>query len=592
MSRWARALATAFVGSTAALAGSCRSATEITIVASTDIPCAELSGLTITTGGPNDVETKAFSTSAKTCDASGALGTIVLAPSAGKNDDVALKLVLGVGRDPASCTAPGYGKGCIVARREVTYVPHTGLRILVPLDRACDGVPCSETQTCVRGACASRTIQDPSGCAGSNGCGEGALGQPADGGAPDAALDATSDDASDASDAPLDDAGAPVTYNDVTDRSLWTLFDVSQLTGARAGFAGVVNNGRVTYLIPAGSGASGAHGVIARYAGGKFSIGASWSIFDVQAIDTGAAGFFGGVFDGRYIYAVPSQNTLGPDGVVARYDTRAAFTDAVAWTSFDTTTVALDALGFHGGAFDGQYVYFAPHSYGSITRYNTKGAFGSTASWETYDLSATTRGFTGAAFDGVYVYFVPNGTSAGANGLVVRYDAQQPFSSAGAWSTFDLGSVDPRLKGYEGAVFDGRYLHLIPGQVGANYSGLAARFDTQAQFTSASAWSFFDLTSVNPNAARFSGGTFDGRYVYYVPSAIGLLARYDTQEAFTATSSWSTLDLTTLDPKATAYAGAAFDGQYVSLAPSEAGPALHFRALSVLGPVPPHASFY
>jgi hypothetical protein len=64
------------------------------------------------------------------------------------------------------------------------------------------------------------------------------------------------------------------------------------------------------------------------------------------------------------------------------------------------------------------------------------------------------------------VYFAP--ASTGVPGL--RFDSQAAFSSTAAWSTRDLsqGNID----GYNGAVFDGRYVYLVP----AGYSRVA-RFD-------------------------------------------------------------------------------------------------------------------
>jgi hypothetical protein len=94
------------------------------------------------------------------------------------------------------------------------------------------------------------------------------------------------------------------------------------------------------------------------------------------------------------------------------------------------------------------------------------------------------RGFAGGAFDGRYVYLVPEtntGTTSATgaqfvgNGLVVRYDTTQPFGAASSWSTFDLkANFASTVSGFFGAVFDGRYLYLVP-----EGNTIAARFDAR-----------------------------------------------------------------------------------------------------------------
>jgi hypothetical protein len=83
-----------------------------------------------------------------------------------------------------------------------------------------------------------------------------------------------------------------------------------------------------------------------------------------------------------------------------------------------------------------------------------------------------------------------------------------------------------------------------------------------------------------PGGGGFSGGAFDGRYVYFAPTFNGgTLARYDTRSPFTLATSWSHLDLKTIDTgssadaeAATSFAGALFDGRYLYLAPFENQP--------------------
>jgi hypothetical protein len=72
------------------------------------------------------------------------------------------------------------------------------------------------------------------------------------------------------------------------------------------------------------------------------------------------------VFDGRFVYLVPFVSSH-----LVRYDTLAAFADAASWSSFDT--MKLDPYGyqFHGGGFDGRYLYVASQ-YGVVLRFDAK----------------------------------------------------------------------------------------------------------------------------------------------------------------------------------------------------------------------------
>src|ERR1700690_2478513 len=55
--------------------------------------------------------------------------------------------------------------------------------------------------------------------------------------------------------------------------------------------------------------------------------------------------------------------------------------------------------------------------------------------------------FQGTTFDGRYVYFAPAIFGASANGsLITRYDTQADFTTPSSWSTFDLAAVDLRVR--------------------------------------------------------------------------------------------------------------------------------------------------
>ena len=202
----------ALAGIASAPAG-CRSPTEITIEVTTDVACNDARGSSVTVGrfGSHDgIEDKPPTSTSVRCDA-GRLGALVIVPSGANDDDVAFKIVMGFGRPLEQCVAPSYGKGCIVARRELRFLPHAAVTVPVVMRASCDGIACGEAQTCVRGSCRDATIHDASQCAAA-GCGEEALAPIGDGGAPDSGTpDAGSSDggAGDANDGGGDaDSGA------------------------------------------------------------------------------------------------------------------------------------------------------------------------------------------------------------------------------------------------------------------------------------------------------------------------------------------------------------------------------------------------
>ena len=223
-----------------------------------------------------------------------------------------------------------------------------------------------------------------------------------------------------------------------------------------------------------------------------------------------------------------------------------------------------------------------------MSRYDTQADFGQAASWSSFDLApldANAAGFSGLVFDGRYLYFVPHKT---ANVRAVRYDTSAGFDTVGAWSFFDLTAVGEYAGGFTGGVFDGRYVYFIPasGSSFNNRHSVVTRYDTQSDFTAPTAWSSFDTKGLSGNNLwAFAGGGFDGRYLYLVPGSSSPVLRYDTQAGFEAPGSWESLFLNRVATNASRYSGATFDGQYIYLSPGGFGPALRFDARDA-APVP------
>lgn len=307
----------------------------------------------------------------------------------------------------------------------------------------------------------------------------------------------------------------------------------------------------------------------------------AWTFYEPSNVNTFARNFQGGTFDGRYIYLVPNDN-----GTVTRYDTHGPFATGASWSTFDTTTLAPGAQGFSGAVFDGQFVYFVPYhaptaTYeGLVVRYDTTASFVGPGGWTAFDLTTLPIsdagtplvGFNGGVFDGHAVYLVPYYDGAARLSRVARYVLD------GGVATPEAGVVDAGDAGDAGAEHDA-------GDAGAHDAGAVdAGSMVEAgppQFGAASQWSAFDMSVPDNNAAGYLGGVFDGRYAYLAPYAnnaqtSGVVSRYDTTATFAASSSWSFYDLSALDTDAVGFLGAAFDGRYVYLVPHVHGVAARY----------------
>jgi hypothetical protein len=445
--------------------------------------------------------------------------------------------------------------------------------------------------------------------ASNDGGGDGTICAPLDAALPDGVSDVATT-WSPLGDFAIDDAG---------DRS-FQFFDLSGLNVLAGDFQGGTFDGRFVYYVPAGN------GLIVRFdTTHAFNDGSAWSTFDATTLSSSAQKFSSAVFDGRYVYFIPhTGGSYG--GLVVRYDTTGTFIagdGGAAWTVFDVTTVPVPdggapAHGFYGGVFDGRYVYLVPYGdatsrLGRVARYDTQapdggvasdggdggvsdaaindggdggtsdagdGAaaphFGSPSQWSTYDMAPqepSALGYLGGVYDGRYVYLVPwnNGgsSSSGTSGTVARYDTKDAgFTAPGSWVYFDiLNNVNQHASGFAGGAFDGRYVYFVP-----HYRSLVTRYDTSKAFGTPQAWSTFDLAQVisaDGGASSFACAAFDGRFVYIVSeqTAYGYLARYDTLSTFEATCAWSVYDVSQIKVGAAFFFGAVFDGRYLYAIP-------------------------
>jgi len=324
------------------------------------------------------------------------------------------------------------------------------------------------------------------------------------------------------------------------------------------GFTGSVFDGRYVYFAPNHNGTE-RHGEVLRYdTNGDFENVSSWDAYDPgeNGVGTDPDGYAGGVVydDNRYVYFVPNHNGTELHGEVLRYDTTLAFTSPTAWSAYDAGAngIGADPNGFYGGVFDGRYVYFVPEYngtdfHGEVLRYDTTQDFTVSASWSTYDpgsngVGIDPDGYRGAAFDGRYIYLAPDYNGTAFHGEVLRYDTSADFFTVASWSTFDPGinGVGANAIGFRGAIFDGRFVYFVPEHDNAgDVHGEVLRFDTTNDFATASSWAAFEpgANGVGTAPYGYAGGVFDGTHIYFAPmdnkspGYHGEVLRYDTTAA-------------------------------------------------------------
>jgi len=322
------------------------------------------------------------------------------------------------------------------------------------------------------------------------------------------------------------------THTSFSDAGSFSVFDLATVNTKTHSFAGAAFDGRYFYLVPFDWTYSTQ---TTRYdTQAEFGAASSWANFDltpISGLPPFAVGYVGAVFDGRYLYYVPNCIYEYWRGMSLRFDTRASFDSLSAWSSFDTLTLDDSAGGYRGGAFDGRYLYLSPYgdlSSGALltkplaTRYDTQADFAAKASWATFDMSAlsNTPGYAGAVFDGKYVYF----PAADFRGRLTRFDTRGAFEAASSWAVFEMSSALSGVNDqFNGGVFDGRYLYLVPE------SKVAVRYDTSAAFDSKGAYESFDLAPLDARSGHLAGGVFDGRYVYFVPASSNHVVRFEAR---------------------------------------------------------------
>ena len=313
--------------------------------------------------------------------------------------------------------------------------------------------------------------------------------------------------------------------------------------------------------------------------------------FDAEEIATSAgSGFFGAVFDGRHVYFCPMQyGRQDYHGKVLRFDTHADFKQNSSYEIYDASnTGGLDTRGYYGGAFDGRYVYFVPRKtekqrHSRVLRFDSRGDFHSPANWDAYDAGLTNCR-QGAAFDGRYLYFAPGYEDENPvdekipSNKVLRLDTRGDFHEASSWKVHDASGLSAKPYGcYDGAVFDGRHVYFVPLM-----HQTVLRYDTAGAFEDPHSWKIFDASTLN--IGMNVGALFDGGAIYFIPYGHGNAVRLECRKEFSSPESWSQIDLADCFPeKHMGFDGGFYDGRYIYFVPFVAqggeGPVFHTNFL-------------
>ena len=223
----------------------------------------------------------------------------------------------------------------------------------------------------------------------------------------------------------------------------WSTFDASKNgVGNNAnGFADGIFDGQFVYFVPLFNNEN-FHGEVLRYdTSQEFDSVEAWSTFDAGNFGIGfhPDGYSGIVSDGQFLYFAPYHNGANFHGEVLRYDTHQEFDSVEAWSTFDASKngVGYDATGYWGGTFDGQFVYFSPdwnsdgpiiaEPHGEVLRYDTHQEFDSVEAWSTFDASkngvgSDATGYWGAVYGGGAIYFAPSFYNGVPHGTVLKYN--------------------------------------------------------------------------------------------------------------------------------------------------------------------------
>lgn len=266
--------------------------------------------------------------------------------------------------------------------------------------------------------------------------------------------------------------------------------------------------------------------------------------------------------------------------------------------TFDATTVHPDARRFQLADYDrkrNQVIFYPegdfpfplvrhPSALGTLLTYDVNKEFKDATSYRAYDLKKlvdpSAGGFCGGFLDenDDYAYVVPlykvipkTGTlspSSAPNGLAIKVDLSKQLNTPEAYQKFDFSTLGLAQTGYCDGIGVHGYEYFVPvKEIHSKLNGLLLRYDSSKDFRSHAAWSWFDLTTINPDASGFQSVAYAAPYIYLVPFFKSVLVRYNTTLPLQAASSYEVYDLKNVTSEAVGLTGAVVVGNRLVLIP-------------------------
>lgn len=158
------------VGVLLTVAVSCSDATQVNLIARTNVPFESGHELGVWASHSGESSTPVL-TSKEPWGADGRVGNVVITPQGSRSSDpLSLRVTLGLRGKPAAACTDAAPADCIITRRRLAFVPKTRLTVPIVLYNECVGVACDENSTCAKGgACVSAAIEAGA-CATAAGC--------------------------------------------------------------------------------------------------------------------------------------------------------------------------------------------------------------------------------------------------------------------------------------------------------------------------------------------------------------------------------------------------------------------------------------
>lgn len=278
--------------------------------------------------------------------------------------------------------------------------------------------------------------------------------------------------------------------------------------------------------------------------------------------------------------------------------------------TFDPTAVHPDARRFQLADYDrkrNQVIFYPegefpfplvrhPTALGTLLTYDVGREFKDLRSYHAYDLTQlvdpSAGGFCGGFLDenDDYAYLVPLykvtpkqgplSRPVAPNGLAVRVDLNRDLNTPAAYQKFDFGTLGLPQTGYCDGIGVHGYEFFVPvKEIHSKLNGFLLRYDSSKDFRSRSAWSWFDLTTINADATGFQSVAYAPPYIYLVPFFKSVLVRYNTTLPLQAASSYEVFDLRNVTSQPVGLTGALVVGNDLVLIPWD--DPKHLRAVTI-----------